>query len=81
MKFLAMHITNQKLSFYIFTVGNLQNIFMEHEHPNDFWHKRKIYNFDSYNVLLAIATNIPVLLMTAFVLQAGSHITITLAVY
>ncbi len=30
MKFLAMHITNQKLSFYIFTVGNLQNIFMEH---------------------------------------------------
>ncbi len=31
MKFLAMHITNQKLSFYIFTVGNLLNIFMEHE--------------------------------------------------
>ncbi len=31
-----------------------------------------MYNFDSYNVLLAIATNIPVLLMTAFVLQ--SHI-------
>ncbi len=29
-KFLAMHITNQKLSFDIFTVGNLQNIFMEH---------------------------------------------------
>ncbi len=27
-------------------------------------------NFDPYNVLLAIATNIPVLLMTAFVLQA-----------
>ncbi len=26
MKFLAMHITNQKLSFDIFTVGNLQNI-------------------------------------------------------
>ncbi len=25
MKFLAMHITNQKLSFDIFTVGNLQN--------------------------------------------------------
>ncbi len=24
MKFLAMHITNQKLSFDIFTVGNLQ---------------------------------------------------------
>ncbi len=30
MKFLAMHITNQKWSFYIFTVGNVQNIFMEH---------------------------------------------------
>ncbi len=29
-KSLAMHITNQKLSFDIFTVGNLQNIFMEH---------------------------------------------------
>ncbi len=31
MKFLAMHITNQKLSFDIFTLGNLQNIFMEHD--------------------------------------------------
>ncbi len=31
MKFLAMHITNQKLSFDIFTVGDLQNIFMEHD--------------------------------------------------
>ncbi len=30
-KFLAMHVTNQKLSFDIFTVGNLQNIFMEHD--------------------------------------------------
>ncbi len=28
---LAMHITNQKLSFDIFMVINLQNIFMEHE--------------------------------------------------
>ncbi len=28
MKFLAIHITNQKLSFDIFTVGN---IFMEHD--------------------------------------------------
>ncbi len=36
---------------------------------NDFWHKRKINNFDSYNVLLAISTNIAVLLMTASVLQ------------
>ncbi len=31
MKFLAMHITNQKISFDIFTVGNLWNIFMEHD--------------------------------------------------
>ncbi len=39
---------NQKLSFDIFTVGNLQNIFMEH----DLYlrHKRKIHNFDPYNV-------------------------------
>ncbi len=31
MKFLAMHITNQKLSFDIFLVENLQNIFMGHD--------------------------------------------------
>ncbi len=31
MKFLAMHYTNQKSSFDIFTVGNLQNIFMEYD--------------------------------------------------
>ncbi len=31
MKFLAMHITNQELSFDIFTLGNLQNIFMKHD--------------------------------------------------
>ncbi len=30
-KFLAMHITNQKWSFDIFTVGHLQNIFMENQ--------------------------------------------------
>ncbi len=30
-KFLAMHITNQKLSFDISMLGNLQNIFMEHD--------------------------------------------------
>ncbi len=28
---LAMHITNQKLSFDIFTVGNVLNIFMQHD--------------------------------------------------
>ncbi len=31
MKFLAMHIINQKLSFDIFMVGNLQHIIMEHD--------------------------------------------------
>ncbi len=31
MKFLAMHITNQKLRFYIFMIRNLQNIFTEHD--------------------------------------------------
>ncbi len=31
MKFLAMHITNQKLSFDIFTVGNVLNMLMEHD--------------------------------------------------
>ncbi len=67
-KFLAMHITNQKWSFDIFMVGNVQNIFMDHDLyliSMDFWHKIKINHFDPYNVLLAIATNIPVLLMTS----------------
>ncbi len=31
MKSLAMHITNQKISFDIFTIGNLQNVFMVHD--------------------------------------------------
>jgi len=31
MKFLAMDITNQKLSFDIFMVRNVQNIFIEHD--------------------------------------------------
>ncbi len=34
-------------------------------------------NFDPYNVLLATATNIPVLLMTGFVLQG--HIFVAIA--
>ncbi len=40
------------------------------EYANDLWHKRKIYNFNPYNVLLAIATNILQRLKTGFVLQA-----------
>ncbi len=31
MKFVAMHITNQKFSFAIFTARNLLNIVMEHD--------------------------------------------------
>ncbi len=31
MKFLAMHITNQKLCFDIVMIANLQNIFMEYD--------------------------------------------------
>ncbi len=31
MKFLTMHITNQKWSFDLFMIRNLQNIFMEHD--------------------------------------------------
>ncbi len=30
-KFLAMNISNQQLTFDIFTVGHLQNIFMKHD--------------------------------------------------
>ncbi len=37
---------------------------------------KKIYNFDPYNVLLAIATNTPMLLMTDFVVQG--HICVLL---
>ncbi len=37
MKFLAMHITNQKISFDIFTVGYLQNIFIEYDLDLIFW--------------------------------------------
>ncbi len=46
------------------------NIRKKHVISNDFWHKIKNDNFDPYNVLLPIATNIHVLLMTAFVLQS-----------
>ncbi len=69
-----MHITNQKLSFYTFMVGHLRNVYDLLSY--NFWHKIKINNFDQYNVLLAIATHIPVLLKTGFVLQGHvySHI-------
>ncbi len=31
MKFLAMHIAYTKINLYIFTIGNLLNIFKEHD--------------------------------------------------
>ncbi len=67
MKFLAMHITNQKLFFDIFTVGvSSRNMILI---SNDFWHKIKMYNFDPYNVFLVIS-NIP---QTAFVLLRDTY--------
>ncbi len=66
MKFLAMHITNKKLRF-VFT-WSLLNILMI------FGIKRKTNYFDPYNLFLAIATNIPVILMTGFVLQGHIYI-------
>ncbi len=64
-----MHITNQKFS-YIFTVVNLLNIFMEHDLNILMIFGIKDHKISFWPILLAIATNIPVLLMTAFVLQA-----------
>ncbi len=75
MKFLAMHI-NQKISFYIFTVGNLQNGFMEH---GSLLNILMMFGIKEQLIILshtmyclsgeAIATNILVLLMTGFVVQ------------
>ncbi len=56
-----MHITNQKLSFN--GTLSLLNILMI------FGIKEKSIHFDTNNVFLAIAINIPVLLMTSFVVQ------------
>ncbi len=61
MKFLAMHITNQKLSFDIFTVRNVQNIFMEHD-----LNILMIFGIKEKWIILThtMYTNIHVLLMT-----------------
>ncbi len=48
MKFSAMHITNQKLSFNIFTVQNIFMILIS----NDFCHKRHILSHTMYCWLL-----------------------------
>jgi len=71
-KFLAMHITNQKLRFDIYSrkcikylqgTWSLLNILMI------LGIKEKNYNFDPYNIFLSIAINISQRLKTAFVLQ------------
>ncbi len=71
MKFLAMHITDQELHFDIFRVGNVQNIFMEHD-LNDFWNKIKINNFDPYSVFLALQkTDLRLVLCSRVILWAN----------
>ncbi len=70
-----MHILNQKLGFDIFTVWNLQNIFMEHDLPNilmifDMKDKSIILTHSVYCWLLLQI--LPVLFKTGFVVQ--SHI-------
>ncbi len=40
---------------------------------NDFLHKRKINNFEPYDVLLSIATNIPVLILQIFFVLQGHN--------
>ncbi len=67
-----MHVTNQKLSFNIFMVGNVQNVFMEHD-----LNILMIFGIKERFVILthtmAIVTNIAVLLKTAFVLQGDKQ--------
>ncbi len=67
MKFLAKHITNQKLSFDIFMLGTLYLLNI-----------RMIFGIKKSTILthtmLAIATNIPVLLMTGFVVQGHIYV-------
>ncbi len=75
MKFLAMYITNKILSLDIFTVGHLQNIFMEHNlNILMIFGLNKIDHFYPCSVYLDIATNIPERFMIGFVVQGHIYI-------
>ncbi len=68
-----MHITNQK-SFDIFMVGNVLNIFMQHDlNILMFFGIKEKWIILTYNVFLDIAINIPQRLNTAFVLQGHKY--------
>ncbi len=58
-----LYIYGKQFTKYLHGPWFLLNILMI------FWHKRKIDNFDSHNVFLAIAANIPQRFKTCFVLQ------------
>ncbi len=59
-----MHINNQKLSLDIFTVINVQNIFMEHD-----LNILMMFGIKEKSIILIIATKIPQRLKTDLVLQ------------
>jgi len=82
MKFLAMHIINQKLSFDILTVGNLLNIFMEHD-----LNILMIFGIKEKCIMLTLtmyfwlkAKNIPQQLKTSLCDHTHTHISVFLFV-
>ncbi len=70
-----MHVNNKKISFDIFIVRNLLNIFMEHDLNilMIFGFYFFFYNFDTHNVFLAVNTNIACAAYDC-VCAPGSHI-------
>ncbi len=64
-------------------VGNVLNIFMEHDLNilMIFVIKEKMYNFDPYNVLLAITTNIPTCVTYDCFCAPGTHIMLLMCMY
>jgi len=68
----VLHLLTKIKVFYIYGkefTKYLHGTWYFFSYPNDFWHKSKICHFDPYNVLLAIARNIPGLFVTGFVIQ------------